>query len=311
MKAVYVGKNAPGSSMYLVAQQVEEFGKAKLATCMADMKGTDVINIVLEDTPKILAAKRFAGIGDITLFLAANWEEYTDWDKGAILAHTLGRPMVVHSKHSYNEVIKSARALLAPATLIRLMRNLHCIPYGVGLEFTPVKKDPLKWIVPYNRINNDQKNCKLHTEISKAFGVTHKGGVDHLMILHPSLTVAEAKDASVYNIVEQPKTREGYLNLIADRGAFLCTSNYESFGIYYLELLCSGTVGVFMDKSWIRLLLPHYPLVAKTKEEALVMMRDVVARHDYWYDTIVDSIIPYIRKEYDLKKFATHIVRIK
>lgn len=190
------------------------------------------------------------------------------------------------------------------------MRNIIYIPYGVGLEFVPTKKNPLKWVVPYNRLNSGQKNIGVHASLSASFNKVMLGKIDHLFIVFGSMSRGKVVDLSPYTMVEQPATREEYLSIISDRGAFLCTSNYESFGIYYLELMCTGAVGVFLKKSWVDLLLPGYPLIANDKEEALGMMVSVSRQYDYWHEVLVTEWVPYIRKTYDLQEFATRIVSL-
>lgn len=311
MKAVYVGKNPPGSSMYLVGQQIAGHSGATLCTGINEkMKGCDVISIVPEDTPKIVSAKKFIGVGQITTLLAANWEEFGLWERSAMLGFATENKLVVHSPHSYQEVMKTAKELLSPAKMRAITNNLSMIPYGVGLEFKPTKRNPLNWIVPYNRINASQKNMPMHNEISTKFAISMRGKVDHLFIVFDALSVGKTTDKSVYTVVPQPPTREEYVQLIADRGAFLCTSNYESFGIYYLELLCSGCVGVFLDKPWIKSLLPDYKLVAKDKAEALALMKYVTKNYEMWQDYVKTETIPFIRSNYDLKEFSEKLMEV-
>ena len=252
MKKVYVGRHPKGSSMYLVASQIVANYGDIVATKVEDLKGSDVICLSLEEMPKLLAAKKFIGIGAITMLLAGNWEEFDDWHRGALLQLTATTKLVVHSPYSYQEVIKTARTYLAPAKLKAVLQNLYLIPYGVSMEFTATSKGGSNWIVPYNRVNQSQKNILLHIELSTLLASTRT--VNQLFIVMQGWGTSKSFDLSIYDLVEQPPTREEYLQLIANRGAFLSTSKYESFGIYYLELLCSGAVGVFMKAPWVDLL---------------------------------------------------------
>ena len=310
MKCVYVGKNAPGSSMYLVGQQIVDNAGGVLCTTVDEhmSAGAYVLCTIPEDLPKLEKARRFTGMGKIVTLLAGNWEEYDAWTASAILGYAVDHVFVVHSQHSFDQVRGAARDFLSPAKYRSLMTNLKLVLYGVGLEFSPQKRDPMKWVVPYNRVNQTQKNLNLHTEITQAFLVHNRGAVNTLFIMLPRDN--KDMDLSAYAVVTQPSTREEYLQLIADRGAFLCTSNFESFGIYYLELLCSGAVGVFMDKPWVHRLLPGYPLIASSKTEALVMMQGVTTDYDHWYDVLVRTWIPLIRQTYVLKNFATQIMNL-
>lgn len=307
MIVVYVGKNPPGSSMYLVGQQIVQNGCGVLATSIGEtMKGAEmVITLVPEDVPKLEKAKRFLGIGRIVVFLAANWEEYGDWDRGAMLGFAASNTMVVHSRHSFDEVMHTAKSLLAPAVVRRLQNEtLVCSLFGVSSEFECSPRDPTQWIVPYNRVNQTQKNLNLHQEITQKFQIAMRGKVQTTFILFGGDGFKKDADLSAYLVVPQPEDRKDYVQLIANKGGFLCTSNFESFGIYYLELLCSGCIGVFMDRPWVRKLLPDYPLIAKNKVEALAMMTSVAKTYPDWYERLTQEIIPFIRKTYDLKRFA-------
>lgn len=311
---IHVGKNPEGCSMYLLGQQIADNSGASLATTTLPPDAEKVVTIVPEDIPRLTALKRFSKLKEIVLLMGANWEEYDLWMRGALLAWGTRNKIVVHSPYSHAEVLKTARAMVAPAKLRELHKNLILIPYGVDPIFQPTKegRSGNNWIVPYNRINQTYKNINQHQFISTRFEVLTRGEVDHLFILNEGMSGdrEERHKMPEYRIVSQPDSREGYQSLIADRGGFLCTSHTESFGIYYLELLCSGVVGVFLRKPWVTALLPDYPLVADTEEEALGMMVDVRDHYDKWYGRMEAEIIPFIRKTYDLSRFAKEVVSI-
>jgi hypothetical protein len=84
---------------------------------------------------------------------------------------------------------------------------------------------------------------------------------------------------------------------------FLSTSQWESFGIYYLELLCSGVVGVFQDRPWVRELLPGYRYIVSTKE-LVSTLQHVRENYDEARAYLLAEVIPQIRKAYDLKAFC-------
>jgi hypothetical protein len=89
---------------------------------------------------------------------------------------------------------------------------------------------------------------------------------------------------------------------------FLCTSNYESFGLYYLELLASGAVGVFLDKPWVRALLPGYRYVAK-KDDLLGMLKHVREHHAEAKQYIQENVLPFIRATYTIDRFAGELFK--
>jgi hypothetical protein len=110
-------------------------------------------------------------------------------------------------------------------------------------------------------------------------------------------------DWPAYRFLEQPRTRDEYRSLVQDRGMFLCTSLSESFGIYYLELMLSGAVGVFLDKPWVRSLLPNYKLVYSEAELAAAYL-SVYRNWDQYYEYVQKEVVPWVRQTYDLDKFV-------
>lgn len=314
MKAIYVGKNVKGSSMYLVAEQiadrVEGVDVVESTSKLAHYKF--VLNMVLEDTAKIVTMKRFTGVKTIRNFLACNWEELDTCLRGSVLMHSLENGLVVHSKYSHDSVMTYAKRYFNASTLSVLMRKIRFVPYGVSNEFEVSDKPATNWIVPYNRVNHTQKNLKLHSEISHKFSsVCALRGLpyNHKMVLLDGYGSFGSEDKSLlaYETSKQPETRQGYLDFISDRGSFLCTSNFESFGIYYLELLCSGTVGVFLDKKWVRDLLPGYPLIARGREEAIELMLRVSSDHSLRSE-VISKVVPFIKERYNLDLFATEVM---
>lgn len=310
---VYVGKHQEGLSMNLVGQQIASLGGAEMHSKISNkFHKTDlVINMYPEENPLILDLRRFIAVRKVVIFMAANWKDFPEWYQGAMLVNTFKDLLVVHSLHTLETIKKSANVWFSPAKRRLIEKNLIYIPYGVSDEFTVSKKDPMKWIVPYNRINNALKQMDLHRELTLRFNTMMRGAISTRFILISNKIYTKGNiDLSCYEVLDQGTDRSLYLQRISDVGAFLCTSKTESFGIYYLELLCSGCIGVFLRYSWIEQLLPGYKLTASSKDEALAMMLDVVNNFDKWYDYVVNTIVPFIRKEYDLTRFAKEITSL-
>lgn len=122
---------------------------------------------------------------------------------------------------------------------------------------------------------------------------------------------AHKVEGNIYAFETQPD-RAGYKVNASKTGVFLSTSRYESFGIYFMELLLSGAVGVFQDYPWVRSLLPGYPFVAPASEivpmmlwvqanyaEAKAMIAEPVEtyRGMYRLDRFVDELADLIKVE--------------
>ena len=220
--------------------------------------------------------------------------------------------LVAHSPHHMSSILSLVRERLSPGVAEGLEGRLHYIPYGVSEDFQYRKGDRGEVVVPYTRIVKQQKNLALH--ISCCSKLRAWGGVRGIrfrfpMHCDPNFSNAGFQgDASLYDMRPLLKGAE-YVEACQRAGMFLSTSNFESFGIMYLELLCSGAVGVFLDRPWVRKLLPNYPYVV-SKGKLVPMMIWVHQNHDEASARIRDEVIPYIRRTYSLSLFHDALSRL-
>lgn len=310
---VFIGNNPEDSSMYLVGKQIaDRIPGAVMARTTSDKSLAHaklVICIAWEWTSPLLKVKRFLHFDKLVTFLASNFEEESLPEKFQIIGLTLSGSLVVHSEHTRTQISTFALKYLNMSTVRLLASRLNTRLYGVESVFTlSPDTDKNNWIVPYNRINQTQKDLNLHQEltskIASAISLGTGDKLDTLFIASTNLwTKVKPAEYPDYRFVEQPKNRDDYRVLIRDRGFFLCTSNYESFGIYYLELLLTGTIGLFVDKPWVRFQLPNYKHIYSAQDipaAALMVYRDFEAQKQY----IATEVAPWIRKTYDLDKFV-------
>ncbi len=82
---------------------------------------------------------------------------------------------------------------------------------------------------------------------------------------------------------------------------FLSTAHAESFGVMYLELLCSGVVGVFTHSEWIDSLLPEYPF-RTTAKNVPAMMASIYRDYDRAVEYLRREAVPTIRKTFNIDK---------
>lgn len=310
MIAIYVGKNPQHSSMYLVGLQLQEvlsvICTTTIATNVAELKSaTLVLNICIDETQKILQAKRFVGFGKLINFMAANFEEFDSYTKAGVLsllALPSPVPLIVHSPHSHTLVSQHLRSLFSASACRTALSNLHLVPYFVSDEFTyHIYRDPKKWLVPYNRVNIVQKNLPLHTEtLSKVMAIIPNMGCTYI--------TNDDEVPKLYTHLKQGN-RQWYTATTKSIGCFLCTSNFESFGIYYLELLKQGMVGVFLDKDWVRKLLPDYPLIVPKAQLAEACVT-VVNNYHHW-QLEVQPTVEYINRHYTKGEFAKKLIATK
>lgn len=317
---IYAGKNNPGTSMHLVAEQVRDaFPEAKIIYNLTEVRGDDfVINIVFEDTEKILETRRYVGRYGYACLLAGHPGAENDYAILHQLLYYQKHPMVTHSSRMRSYLQSIAGAYLQPSITRKIMGNVKTVIYGLedGFEPGPYSKDmAYRWIVPANRMGMTDKNLTLHGKVSQKVSTAQlardkANPLQHLMYLskagrkpldHPDFKRTEFPE--IYMLLDQPDTREEYKANARKAGGFLCTALDESFGIYYLELLLSGCVGVFLDREWIRALLPGYPLLAKGEKELEAMMLHVVQNHKSWREYILKETVPFIKDRYQLSRF--------
>lgn len=294
---VYIGKNPEHSSMYLVGKQISDAIASPLASKAADCKGADlVVCCVVEDVGKLLEAKRFVGFKSLVVFFAPNAEEFSDTELCSLLVRVCTgevSKLVVHSKHTYAKLEEVWLKFLSPKWFRDLHDKVRVCLWGVSSEFIfrTTGRDKYVWLAPFNRVNKTQKNLDLHARLSSL--IKAKGGKT-LFIFGGMTSGVEIPE--VYEVVPQG-TREEYLQTISEVGLSLCVSNFESFGIYYLELMSSGIPVLFLDKPWVRKLLPSYPLVFD-----LETLETLCVTFESQYPFFVSALTEYVSSE-EFKRF--------
>lgn len=221
---------------------------------------------------------------------------------------------VSHSHHTATKLRELAGSYFKASICADIDRNCVTHLYGVDTVFQPGLNDPDTLVAPMNRIVQGSKNVGLHAEITSKYQIiaSQRGwspattfyfapgfGPDDKQI---------AADLSVYHFEQQPDSRADYVQNAARTGMFLSCSNFESFGIYYLELLCSGAVGVFLDKPWVNKLLPGYPYIVPKNQLVSALIH---VRQDYENvrRNLLESWVPLIRERYSLDRFAAGLVQ--
>lgn len=317
----------PGLSIDLLAQQITRVAETLGVPCKKVSPGkeaveainhTRVINLLEAEIGVYTELFRWAHPSCFVTVVSGNWDAYTDRQRLHMLSYFLkprysGVPMslVPHSPHTLRCLSDTARTFLSPSTARAVLDNVRLIPCGIEEGFGPGKNDPDFLVVPFNHPTN-QKQPALHASISRAYSVLRaRVGVipTHTYWHHPTKLFGElpAETVGVYDVLPQPDTRDEVRSNLSGCGMFLCTSKYESFGLYVIELLASGAVGVFLDKPWIRSLLPGYRYVGSADELPGIMLhvRDNIAEAQ---DYILSTVRPMILETYTINRFATSLL---
>jgi hypothetical protein len=312
--AIYVGKNPPGTGMYTVAEDIKACVGGDIIDTISKLAGHDtVINLTVGDERRIMELRRFTGIRKIITLLACNFEELSPSEAATLLLHLEEGTdlLVVHSQHSLDQITSFAKKTLSYPLAQKVLEQVRLVWWAIG-DFQLVNdtsKDPLHWVVPYNRFNQTQKDLNLHHEVTSRLQLiaSQHGRMLHTDFIYGGLKSDVPAKFTAYGYVPQGP-RAQYESRIAKYGAFLCTSKFESFGIYYLELLSKGAVGVFADYPWVRKLLPGYPFIVE-KKRLVEACWNVVENYERCYHeaekaftTLLDTRYNYERLQKDLKE---------
>ena len=144
-------------------------------------------------------------------------------------------------------------------------------------------------------MNTSLKNTALHAELHRQIipAMRLVGGDPKVHFYKmPSLADEAIKPyEDVYTFTTQPESRDEYRANASKTGLFVSTSRTESFGIYFVELLLAGAVGLFQKQPWCELLLPGYPFMG-TPAELPDMALWAYKNHDEAKATLREKIVP-------------------
>lgn len=213
------------------------------------------------------------------------------------------------TEHDFKAI---TRDWFAPSKARGILERAVTIPYGIEDGFVPwVDANPDSVVVPYNRWEAGQKNLPLHMRLSRLYALqAEMDGRKVETVFYRNADPygqAKAKDvpaeaSEIYDFRDQFYDRPTFRAEIGQHGLFLCTSLRESFGLYYLELLMAGVVGVFQSYPWIEHLLPEYPYIV-SEPELLPQLAWIREHYEEARVRIRDEIIPLIAARYGQARY--------
>jgi hypothetical protein len=320
MSTTIVGRQVMDGLSALGWDIVPITGDGKLS--FSKVNGLPVVCLTEYSLNDLVSQLRYVHPTKIVSVILGNWEEHDLAFRLAYLSRfmspsTNGVSMVHvhHSKFMQDSVLRTIRETLVPSLGRELCKQLHLIPYGIEKGFAPGRNDPDLLLVPYNRVNQTQKNVRLHAEATgkyQAWAVGAKYSPKSIFYVMDGLGPDDKDlefDRSAYVFQPVIKDRVIFKQTVSQFGMFLCTSNFESFGIYYLELLSAGVVGVFADRPWIRTLLPDYPFIVAPSELSQCMAY-VRENYEHCRKIVLEKAIPYIQANYTVDKFAAGLHKL-
>lgn len=324
----------PGISTTIVGEQMAAHLKThgvevdlvpvadKSGSPLPKVSGQSVLCLLEHKFSALMGGLRFSRPKSVVSVFLANFEAYTlPWQLSYLAHFKSGRfggvPVahVSHSKHTQMIVRQLLVEVYRPSFAQQISKGLRMIPFGIEDRFTPAEAppNPLRMIAPMNRVNQSQKNVVLHAEVTRSLisysatrNLTATADFYYASGFGPESKPELFFDRDVYTFIEQPANREEFVERAKSYGLFVSTSLFESFGLYYLELLASGVVGVFLDRPWIRSLLPNYPLIVQA-HELKACAAHVVENYAKYRAQLVNEVAPAIRRDYALSRFAKEI----
>lgn len=336
MRIAVVTSDKPGISTTLVGEQVMDGlrtlgvdvvpvvadGRAGTSMNVKPLSRTHAVCLLEHKAATILKNVRYSRPLSLTSVWTGNVEGYELPDLLAYMAlffepRFAGVPVahVSHSRHTQAKLRSLAAEVLQPTVARGFLDRTRTLLYGIDRVFQVGCNDPDVLIAPMNRVVQGAKNVRQHSEMTRSYAALQalKGRSVRTLFYHapgfgPADTGVKA-DLSVYEFHPQPENRAEYVQNARVPGMFLSTSQWESFGIYYLELLCSGVVGVFLDRPWVRELLPDYRFVAPARD-LVPMMQWVRENYDEARSYLVQEVVPNLRKTFDLDLFCRGLVEI-
>lgn len=318
MKYQILTENIPGWSLITLAKDMEKIAAAlghevSVIHKINDIaKGASVINLMPNWAGALYEHKKFAGFEAITI-MATNFEEYDPAQIMSIFYYTTHLSgLVLHSPYSGMRAKEFVKKTFSPSLAVSILSNVVTIPCGITDDFySEGKNDKNKFIVPANRWAVHHKGLTTHSKVTEAvklaIAAKYKKKTTHTFAYGSKFK--EPKEKTPYTFVAQPETREEYFKKARGYGIFLSTANFESFGLYYLELLMSGVVGVFQDKQWNRLLLPEYKYRGAASDLPGIVL-EVYENYEEAQDYLKTVVQPYIRENYSLVRFTQAVLNL-
>lgn len=288
---------------------------AHVVTKVGDIPGSDLVVVNHpKDILKVLKHKRYCRIDNVVTLFSPHPHGFSKAEMAMMLMTAYDTPMICHSEYLYGLITAQVKELFAPAIARQILGNqLHYVPFGIIDGFSDSgENDKTTFVAPFNRVDRGFKRFDMHSDLTLKLHLMAKKklGLDLTTVFRhatPDLANLEGADTSMYSLEPQATEREVYMQQAKHYGMFIATSKMESFGLYYLELLASGAVGIFIDEPWVRRLLPDYKLVAK-KDDLVPMALSVLNDYDRAKEYLKAEVQPYIQEHYNLERFVARLL---
>jgi len=168
-------ENIHGSAISNIGDRLVEYLKLKGHDVVVDFKfnnlnDVNIINLLPHHHNKIKDLGRFIKIKDMVTVFTPNFEEYSPNERCSFLVNGVYNKIVFTSLFSYEEAIKFCKSYFSPSVCLDMFKNFVLLYNGIDTEHikSSMSNNRNSFIVPFNRKNNQQKNYKLHCELSSS-----------------------------------------------------------------------------------------------------------------------------------------------
>lgn len=247
--------------LQLQGNKVEIVDKVNLLPPSCDV----LVNLKTNFLPKLFYQKRFCKIGKIINVFTPNFIEFQPHEIVSSIMLFAKTECICPSPTSFDDLNNFCMQYLSMEMYRDIMSKVKIVRFGIEEIFEDKKtNNKNEFVVPFVRVNETQKNISLHskitTELKKKLPKTN-----HTFFLSEFFDGSDKKDTSAKLKPYTVKKAYSDILLIAclarKFGFFVSTSKTESFGLYYIQLIKSGVIGVFVDHDWVHKILPDYPFV--------------------------------------------------
>jgi uncharacterized protein (UPF0335 family) len=230
------------------------------------------------------------------------------------LASILDTPMIAISQAIKDDILNRGREMFNAATMRTIAQNTHMINYGVLDCYKFTKKQNLDaFIAPITRLAEDKRFSDHQEATIRTMALFHmkKMAPRTAIYLTMKLSLSKFKKLTTdgYDVKEIILDRKVYAEELQKYAFSICTCDFESFGLYYIELLLSGVIVIFADYPWVHKLLPNYKYVCKLDELPGLALH-LRKNYDEAFAYIEKEVIPFIRENYLIGSFVNKFMQL-
>lgn len=209
---------------------------------------------------------------------------------GSLLQHDFNQFFIPYEVDLMTEI---ARKYVSMSEIKRMLDNKIVEP--MGIDFTLIdsvvsankkkRKDPGEVIrFFYGGSFAPKKRMPEMLSIVKNLfraGKNVKFTITSQMSSLPENSELSDEDVKSYCEINFGCDRMKFIQKMGEADVFFCFTKNESMGLAYFEMLYSGMIGVFLDRPWLKGLLPKgYPFLARTINEAETMAKDIAGDYN-------------------------------